>query len=45
LDLEDEEEESDVGYHSENIALAFGLIVGREIVVRDNNRFHCFKDN
>ncbi|CAA2951295.1 pentatricopeptide repeat-containing protein At4g14850 [Olea europaea var. sylvestris] len=74
-DLEDEEKESEVWYHSEKIALAFGLIalpprvpiritknirvcvdchsalkfisgiVGREIVVRDNNRFHCFKDN
>lgn len=62
-------------YHSEKIALAFGLIafppriptritknigvcvdchsaskfisgiVGREIVVRDNNRFYRFKDN
>ncbi|KAL2488561.1 Pentatricopeptide repeat-containing protein [Forsythia ovata] len=74
-DLEDEEKESEVWYHSEKIALAFGLIalpprvpiritknirvcvdchsalkfisgiVGREIVVRDNNRFHCFKDH
>lgn len=73
-DLEEEEKESEVWYHSEKIALAFGLIVippgvpiritknlrvcvdyhsaikfisgitGREIIVRDNNRFHCFKD-
>ncbi|KAF7844412.1 pentatricopeptide repeat-containing protein [Senna tora] len=74
FDLEEEEKVSEVWYHSEKIALAFGLlalpsgvpiritknlricgdchsaikfisrIVGREIVVRDNNRFHCFKD-
>lgn len=74
-DLEDEEKESEVWYHSEKIALAFGLvalppgvpiritknlricvdchsaikfisgIVGREIIVRDNNRFHHFVDN
>lgn len=74
FDLEEEEKDSEVWYHSEKIALAFGLlalppkltiritknlricgdchsaikfisrIVGREIVVRDNNRFHCFKD-
>ncbi|MCD7447014.1 Pentatricopeptide repeat-containing protein [Datura stramonium] len=73
-DLEEEEKESEVWYHSEKIALAFGLIVippgvpiritknlrvcvdchsaikfisgitGREIIVRDNNRFHSFKD-
>lgn len=73
-DLEDEEKESEVWYHSEKIALAFGLIalpsgvpiritknlricvdchraikfisriVGREIIVRDNNRFHQFVD-
>ncbi|OIT37300.1 PREDICTED: pentatricopeptide repeat-containing protein At4g14850 [Nicotiana attenuata] len=73
-DLEEEEKESEVWYHSEKIALAFGLIAiapgvpiritknlrvcvdchsaikfisgitGREIIVRDNNRFHCFKD-
>ncbi|CAL0324472.1 unnamed protein product [Lupinus luteus] len=74
FDLEEEERASEVWYHSEKIALAFGLIalpygvpiritknlricadchnaikfisriVGREIVVRDNNRFHNFKD-
>ncbi|KAH6836896.1 Pentatricopeptide repeat superfamily protein [Perilla frutescens var. hirtella] len=74
-DLEDEEKESEVWYHSEKIALAFGLIalppgvpiritknlricvdchsaikfisgiVGREIIVRDNNRFHRFVDS
>ncbi|EOY05698.1 hypothetical protein QUC31_016636 [Theobroma cacao] len=73
-DLEEEEKISEVGYHSEKIALAFGLIVippgvpiritknlricgdchsafkfmsgivGREIIVRDNNRFHRFRD-
>ncbi|XP_028768033.1 pentatricopeptide repeat-containing protein At4g14850 isoform X2 [Neltuma alba] len=73
FDLEEEEKDSEVWYHSEKIALAFGLIalppgvpiritknlricgdchsaikfisriVGREIIVRDNNRFHCFK--
>ncbi|KAL7251781.1 hypothetical protein ACSBR1_013604 [Camellia fascicularis] len=74
-DLEEEEKETEVWYHSEKIALAFGLIsippgvpiritknlrvcvdchsaikfisgiVGREIIVRDNNRFHRFRDN
>ncbi|XP_054808248.1 pentatricopeptide repeat-containing protein At4g14850 [Prosopis cineraria] len=74
FDLEEEEKDLEVWYHSEKIALAFGLIalppgvpiritknlricgdchraikfisriVGREIIVRDNNRFHCFKD-
>lgn len=73
-DLEEEEKISEVWYHSEKIALAYGLItlplgvpiriiknlricgdchsaikfisgiVGREIVVRDNSRFHRFKD-
>ncbi|GLT78532.1 hypothetical protein SLA2020_500640 [Shorea laevis] len=73
-DIEEEEKISEVGYHSEKLALAFGLIaipagvpiritknlkicgdchsafkfisgiVGREIIVRDNNRFHQFKD-
>lgn len=73
-DLEEEEKISEVGYHSEKLALAFGLIsvphgvpiritknlricgdchiafkfisgiLGREIIVRDNNRFHRFKD-
>ncbi|VFQ70810.1 unnamed protein product [Cuscuta campestris] len=73
-DLEEEEKEYEVSYHSEKLALAFGLIaippgvpiritknlrvcvdchsaikfisgiVGREIIVRDNNRFHHFKD-
>lgn len=75
FDLEEEERESEVWYHSEKIALAFGLlvvppgvpiritknlricldchsafkfisgIVSREIIVRDNNRFHRFRDN
>ncbi|KAI4317837.1 hypothetical protein L6164_025671 [Bauhinia variegata] len=74
FDLEEEEKDSEVWYHSEKIALAFGLIalppgvpvritknlricgdchsafkfisgiVNREIIVRDNNRFHRFKD-
>lgn len=74
FDLEEEEKASEVWFHSEKIALAFGLIalphgvpiritknlricgdchsaikfisriVGREIIVRDNNRFHRFKD-
>ncbi|KAG6736501.1 hypothetical protein POTOM_060654 [Populus tomentosa] len=74
-DLEEEEKMTEVGYHSEKIALAFGLlalppgvpiritknlricgdchsafkfisgIVGREIIVRDNNRFHQFRDS
>ena len=74
FDLEEEEKASEVWYHSEKIALAFGLIalphgvpiritknlricadchsaikfiskiVGREIIVRDNNRFHHFKN-
>ncbi|CAJ1977208.1 unnamed protein product [Sphenostylis stenocarpa] len=74
FDLEEEEKASEVWYHSEKIALAFGLIalpsgvpiritknlricgdchsaikfiskiVGREIIVRDNNRFHRFVD-
>ncbi|KAI3932410.1 hypothetical protein MKW92_036198 [Papaver armeniacum] len=74
-DLEEEEKEFEVWYHSEKLALAFGLIstspgipirinknlrvcgdchsaikfisgiVGREIIVRDNSRFHRFKDN
>lgn len=72
-DVEEEEKMTEVGYHSEKIALAFGLIaippgvpiritknlricgdchsafkfisgiVGREIIVRDNNRFHRFR--
>lgn len=75
FDLEEEEKETEVLYHSEKLALAFGLIcipegvpiritknlrvcgdchsafkfisgiVRREIIVRDNNRFHHFKDN
>ncbi|CAH9072408.1 unnamed protein product [Cuscuta epithymum] len=73
-DLEEEEKESEVWYHSEKLALAFGLITiphgvpiritknirvcvdchsaikfisriaCREILVRDNNRFHHFKN-
>ncbi|XXG73736.1 hypothetical protein AAC387_Pa07g2595 [Persea americana] len=75
FDLEEEEKETEVFYHSEKLALAFGLIcipegvpiritknlrvcgdchsafkfisgiVCREIIVRDNNRFHHFRDN
>ncbi|GAB4851078.1 Pentatricopeptide repeat-containing protein At4g14850 [Ancistrocladus abbreviatus] len=74
-DLEEEEKELEVWYHSEKIALAYGLIalprsipiritknlricvdchnamklisgiLGREIIIRDNNRFHRFRDN
>lgn len=74
FDLEEEEKVSEVWYHSEKIALAFGLIaipsglpirinknlricgdchgaikfisgiVDREIIVRDNNRFHRFRE-
>ncbi|ESQ36960.1 hypothetical protein EUTSA_v10002816mg [Eutrema salsugineum] len=72
FDVEEEEKETVLGYHSEKLAVAFGLIstvhgevirvvknlrvcgdchevmkliskiTKREIVVRDNNRFHCF---
>ncbi|VVA96914.1 unnamed protein product [Arabis nemorensis] len=72
FDVEEEEKERVLGYHSEKLAVAFGLIstvhgevirvvknlrvcgdchevmkliskiTRREIVVRDNNRFHCF---
>ncbi|KAK9289857.1 hypothetical protein L1049_008017 [Liquidambar formosana] len=71
FDIEEEEKEHFLGYHSEKLAVAFGLIsssedvirivknlrvcgdchvfmklvskiMGREIIVRDNNRFHCF---
>ncbi|KAJ1687567.1 hypothetical protein LUZ63_018957 [Rhynchospora breviuscula] len=74
FDLEEEEKETEVWYHSEKLALAFGLIcipegvpiritknlrvcgdchrafkfisgiVDREIIVRDNNRFHHFRN-
>ncbi|KAG9452000.1 hypothetical protein H6P81_004904 [Aristolochia fimbriata] len=74
-DLEEEEKETEVLYHSEKLALAFGLmvippgipirinknlrvcgdchsaikfishVVNREIIVRDNNRFHHFRNN
>eukprot|EP01018_Ginkgo_biloba_P008730 Gb_35202 [translate_table: standard] len=73
-DVEEEQKEQVLCYHSEKLAIAFGLIstvpgtpirisknlrvcgdchsatkfiskiVGREIVVRDTNRFHHFKD-
>ncbi|CAK9142694.1 unnamed protein product [Ilex paraguariensis] len=73
-DIEDEEKESAVRYHSERIAIAFGLmnippgkairivknlrtcsdchaaiklistVFKREIIVRDRNRFHHFRD-
>lgn len=72
FDIEDEEKEHFLGYHSEKLAIAFALIntapthvirvvknlrvcgdchtaiklisriTGREIIVRDNSRFHCF---
>ncbi|XP_077213420.1 pentatricopeptide repeat (PPR) superfamily protein [Tasmannia lanceolata] len=74
FDIEEEEKEHSLGYHSEKLAIAFGLIsiapkdpirivknlrvcsdchtalkhisrlTGRQIIVRDNNRFHYFKD-
>lgn len=74
FDVEEEEKEHSLGYHSEKLAIAFGLIAlqpedtirvvknlrvcndchvaikliskltCREIIVRDNNRFHCFRD-
>lgn len=73
-DVEEEQMENILCYHSEKLAIAFGLlntptgtpiriiknlracgdchsstkfiskIVGREIIVRDSNRFHHFKD-
>ncbi|KAL6896548.1 hypothetical protein ACP4OV_007120 [Aristida adscensionis] len=74
FDIENEEKEHTLVYHSEKIAIAFSLlttgpgetirvtknlrvcsdchsaiklisrITCREIIVRDNNRFHCFRD-
>ncbi|XP_030538659.1 putative pentatricopeptide repeat-containing protein At3g08820 [Rhodamnia argentea] len=74
FDIEEEEKEHSLGWHSEKLAVAFGLIstgpnavirvvknlrvcgdchqalkliskiTRREIIVRDNNRFHCFID-
>ncbi|XP_008789295.2 pentatricopeptide repeat-containing protein At4g33170 [Phoenix dactylifera] len=74
LDVEEEEKERSLYYHSEKLAIAYGLIstapparirviknlrvcgdchnaikyiskvVGREILLRDASRFHCFKD-
>ncbi|XAR49164.1 hypothetical protein NMG60_11032258 [Bertholletia excelsa] len=74
LDVEEEEKEHAVLYHSEKLAIAFGLmttppstvirviknlrvcgdchnaikyiskVCQREIVLRDANRFHCFRD-
>ncbi|KAG9148462.1 hypothetical protein Leryth_023231 [Lithospermum erythrorhizon] len=74
FDVEEEEKEHVLGYHSEKLALAFGLITskpneviritknlrvcgdchaafklvskmtGKDIIVRDNNRFHLFSD-
>jgi len=73
-DVEDEQKQQDIGYHSERLAVAFGIIatpkgapikvfknlricgdchttikliskiVQREIIVRDSNRFHHFKN-
>lgn len=73
-DVEDEQKEQDIGYHSERLAVAFGIIATprdapikvfknlricgdchttikfiskitqREIIVRDSNRFHHFKN-
>ncbi|KAK1265572.1 putative pentatricopeptide repeat-containing protein [Acorus gramineus] len=74
FDVEEEEKEQSIGWHSEKLAVAFALvavppgdvirvvknlrvcndchgflklvsaITSREIVVRDNNRFHCFSE-
>ncbi|KAK9076413.1 hypothetical protein SSX86_004747 [Deinandra increscens subsp. villosa] len=74
FDLEDEDGEDALSYHSERLAIAFALITSesgspiriiknlrvcvdchdytklvsmiykREIIVRDRNRFHCFRD-
>ncbi|PKU72595.1 pentatricopeptide repeat-containing protein At4g33170 isoform X1 [Dendrobium catenatum] len=74
LDVEEEEKERSLYYHSEKLAIAYGLIstppplairviknlrvcgdchnaikyiskvAGREIVLRDASRFHCFRD-
>ncbi|KAI3693943.1 hypothetical protein L1987_76899 [Smallanthus sonchifolius] len=74
FDLEDEDGEDALSYHSERLAIAFALVASesgspiriiknlrvcvdchdytklvsviykREIVVRDRNRFHCFRD-
>lgn len=74
FDIEDEEKDHFIGYHSEKLAIAFALlttppgtvirvvknlricgdchtsikliskITGREIILRDNFRFHCFKE-
>ncbi|KAI3956015.1 hypothetical protein MKW92_046818 [Papaver armeniacum] len=63
-EVDGEEKKHTIGYHSERLAIAFGLITlppgrpihchtaikfmskctGRTIIVRDNNRFHTFKD-
>ncbi|XP_058190731.1 pentatricopeptide repeat-containing protein At4g37170-like [Rhododendron vialii] len=73
-DVEEEQKEQNLSYHSEKLAVAFGIIatppgtaikvfknlrtcvdchmaikfiskiVGRKIIVRDSNRFHCFED-
>ncbi|XP_026393491.1 putative pentatricopeptide repeat-containing protein At5g52630 [Papaver somniferum] len=73
-EVDSEEKKQTIGYHSERLAIAFGLITlppgrpirimknlrvcgdchtaikfmskctGRTIIVRDNNRFHTFKD-
>jgi hypothetical protein len=73
-DIDEEEKEKALQYHSERLAIAYGLIstpprttlriiknlricgdchnaikimskiVGRELIVRDNKRFHHFKD-
>ncbi|KAK9124658.1 hypothetical protein Sjap_014260 [Stephania japonica] len=74
FDIEEEEKEHSLGFHSEKLAVSLGLIctkpsvpirvvknlrvcgdchtalkliskiTSREIIVRDNNRFHCFKE-
>ncbi|KAL6867437.1 hypothetical protein ACP4OV_015461 [Aristida adscensionis] len=73
-DVEEEQKEQDIGYHSERLAVAFGIIatpegapikifknlricgdchttikfisqiMEREIIIRDSNRFHHFKN-
>ncbi|CAN0923230.1 Pentatricopeptide repeat-containing protein At2g15690, mitochondrial [Linum grandiflorum] len=56
-DIDQEAKEQSLLYHSERLAIAYGLIstdchnaikimskiVGRELIVRDNKRFHHFR--
>ncbi|KAK9943019.1 hypothetical protein M0R45_008644 [Rubus argutus] len=44
-DIEEEEKEHTVGYHSEKLAVAFAPLnpkFGRELIFCDRNRFHHF---